>query len=49
MQEGLRNNVEAGKIEEATKKWMENNRKMVAHKVSDKPYSEEWQAKIEGR
>lgn len=47
MQENLRKNVEQGKIERATKEWNENQRKVVAHKRSDKPYSEEWQAKIE--
>ena len=40
---------EQGKIERATKEWNENQRKVVAYKRSDKPYSEEWQAKIEGR
>lgn len=49
MQENLRKNVQQGKIERATKEWNENQRKVVAHKRSDKPYSEEWQAKIEGR
>lgn len=49
MQEELRKNVEEEKIEKATKKWMENQRKVAMHKRSDKPYSEEWQEKLDGR
>ncbi len=45
-QKGLQEDVEQKKIEEATKRWQETNRKIAKHKRSNKPYLQEGEQKM---